>query len=107
MVFMLIETRTPEFRQYIIVPIVSMPISQSFENVSHSAVRKNRKISRFARCRSDKPQQQHQKTLLPADVQRGLSPEFVHYSPWTIRSTTIRAQHDTAERFFGLKPAEV
>lgn len=27
-------------------------------------------------CRSDKPQQQHQKTLLPADVQRGLSPEL-------------------------------
>ncbi len=27
-------------------------------------------------CRSDKPQQQHQKTLLPADVKRGLSPEL-------------------------------
>lgn len=27
-------------------------------------------------CRSDKPQQQHQKTLLPAEVQRGLSPEL-------------------------------
>lgn len=27
-------------------------------------------------CRSDKPQQQHQKTLLPADVQRGFSPEL-------------------------------
>jgi len=27
-------------------------------------------------CRSDKPQQQHQKALLPADVQRGLSPEL-------------------------------
>ena len=27
-------------------------------------------------CRSDKPQQQHQKTLLPADVQRALSPEL-------------------------------
>ena len=27
-------------------------------------------------CRSDKPQQQHQRTLLPAAVQRGLSPEL-------------------------------
>ena len=107
MVFMLIETRMAQFRQYIIVPIVSMPISQSFENVSPFGSQKKQKdftlcplknANPFIRSRGCPwkympirfaPSQFHHQDRLRGELKVGIPKCRLHVSPLALAPVRI------------------